>query len=81
MYGKSCLLVYEAADIRPLCALVLGPAAGMAGSQLDGTQTGGVASCPRITSPRQIYADISWLKNLPCFAHMLSVSYDHSTGR
>jgi hypothetical protein len=63
------------------CAFVLGVATGMAGSQLDGTQTGGVANCPRITSPRQIYADISWLKNLPCFAHMLSVNYDHSTGR
>lgn len=54
---------------------------GLSGSQLDATQSGGVGSCPAFSSPRQVYADVTWLKNLPCFAHMMSAGYDHSTGR
>jgi hypothetical protein len=55
--------------------------AGITGSQLDGTQTGGVANCPSFSSPRQVYADLTWLKNLQCFAHMMSVVYDGNTKR
>lgn len=57
------------------------PSSGLSGSQLDATQTGGVSSCPAFSSPRQVYADVTWLKNLPCLSHIMSAGYDHSTGR
>jgi hypothetical protein len=56
-------------------------AAGATGSQLDATQDGTAGSCTQFTAPRVVYPDFSWLKNLQCFAHMLSVKYDNATGR
>jgi hypothetical protein len=54
---------------------------GATGSQLDGTQDGSAGSCNAFSSPRVVYPDASWMKNLQCFAHMMSVRYDNNTGR
>lgn len=54
--------------------------AGISGSQLDGTQTG-TDGCPQFSEPRQVWAEATWMKNLDCFAHMLSVNYNATTKR
>jgi hypothetical protein len=55
--------------------------AGATGSQLDATQDGTAGGCTQFSAPRVVYPDFSWLKNLQCFAHMLALTYDNSTGR
>uniref|UniRef100_A0A383VUA1 Uncharacterized protein n=1 Tax=Tetradesmus obliquus TaxID=3088 RepID=A0A383VUA1_TETOB len=62
---------------RPTFVLVPGNAA----SQLDATQDGSAGGCAPFTSPRMVYPDPSWAKNLKCLLHTLSVTYDSSSGR
>uniref|UniRef100_A0A383V969 Lecithin:cholesterol acyltransferase-domain-containing protein n=1 Tax=Tetradesmus obliquus TaxID=3088 RepID=A0A383V969_TETOB len=63
---------------NPRPTIVLVP--GISGSQLDGTQTG-TNGCPQFSEPRQVWAEATWMKNLDCFAHMLSVNYNATTKR
>ncbi|KAF8067395.1 hypothetical protein HT031_002443 [Scenedesmus sp. PABB004] len=64
---------------NPKPTLVLIP--GISGSQLDGTQTGEGPGCPSFSAPRAVWADVSWMRNLACFAHMMSVRYDAASRR
>jgi hypothetical protein len=73
---QSCTLVFKCIELMNESASSTTRHAGMTGSQLDALQSGGVGGCPRMSTPRVAYPDLSWLKNLECFTHMMSLNYD-----